>query len=116
MLVLSTRIVLDCFYLLIFYSEKFSTDVRRLPYAVNVNLNLSNVFWIALIIVEDNKDRRILHVVHARIVQITLGIDIVFWWRSRVTTCAGGVRTNQYPGQKHVAMMMLTWFCVIFAI
>ena len=42
MLVLSTRIVLDCFYLLIFYSEKFSTDVRRLPYAVNVNLNLSS--------------------------------------------------------------------------
>ena len=42
--VLSTRIVLDCFYLLIFYSEKFSTDVCRLPYAVvNVNLNLSNV-------------------------------------------------------------------------
>ena len=41
--VLSTRIVLDCFYLLIFYSEKFSTDVCRLPYAVNVNLNLSNM-------------------------------------------------------------------------
>ena len=41
MLVLSTRIVLDCFYLLILYSEKFSTDVCRLPYAVNVNLNLS---------------------------------------------------------------------------
>ena len=41
MLVLSTRIVLDLFYLLIFYSEKFSTDVCRLPYAVNVNLNLS---------------------------------------------------------------------------
>ena len=40
--VLSTRIVLDCFYLLIFYSEKFSTDVCRLQYAVNVNLNLSN--------------------------------------------------------------------------
>ena len=40
--VLSTRIVLDCFYLLIFYSEKFSTDVCCLPYAVNVNLNLSN--------------------------------------------------------------------------
>ena len=39
--VMSTRIVLDCFYLLIFYSEKFSTDVCRLPYAVNVNLNLS---------------------------------------------------------------------------
>ena len=39
--VLSKRIVLDCFYLLIFYSEKFSTDVCRLPYAVNVNLNLS---------------------------------------------------------------------------
>ena len=36
--VLSKRIVLDCFYLLIFYSEKFSTDVCRLPYAVNVNL------------------------------------------------------------------------------
>ena len=42
MLVLSTRIVLDFFYLLIFYSEKFSTDVCRLPYAVNVNLNLLN--------------------------------------------------------------------------
>ena len=39
--VLSKRIVLDCFYLLIFYSEKFSTDVCRFPYAVNVNLNLS---------------------------------------------------------------------------
>ena len=43
--VLSTRIVLDCFYLLIFYSEKFSTDVCRLPYAVNVNLNLS-IDWL----------------------------------------------------------------------
>ena len=42
MLVLSTTIVLDLFYLLIFYSEKFSTDVCRLPYAVNVNFNLSN--------------------------------------------------------------------------
>ena len=41
---LSIRIALDCFYLLIFYSEKFSTDVCLLPYAVNVNLNLSNVF------------------------------------------------------------------------
>ena len=40
---LSIRIALDCFYLLIFYSEKFSTDVCRLPYAVNVNLNLSNI-------------------------------------------------------------------------
>ena len=36
--VLSKRIVLDCFYLLIFYFEKFSTDVCRLPCAVNVNL------------------------------------------------------------------------------
>ena len=41
---LSIRIALDCFYLLIFYSEKFSTDVCCLPYAVNVNLNLSNIF------------------------------------------------------------------------
>ena len=41
--VLSTRIVLDCFHLLIFYSEKFSTNVCRLPYVVNVNLNLSIV-------------------------------------------------------------------------
>ena len=39
--VLSKGIVLDCFYLLIFYFEKFSTDVCRLPCAVNVNLNLS---------------------------------------------------------------------------
>ena len=36
--VLTIGIVPDCFYLLIFYSEKF----WRLPFAVNVNLNLSN--------------------------------------------------------------------------
>ena len=41
--VLSKRIVLDCFYLLIFYFEKFSINVCRLPCAVNVNLNLSNL-------------------------------------------------------------------------
>ena len=40
--VLTIGIVRDCFYLLIFYSEKFSTWVWRLPFAVNVNLNLSN--------------------------------------------------------------------------
>ena len=49
--VLSTRIVLDCFYPLIFYSEKFSTDVCRLPYAVNVNLNLSNV-WLCIFLLK----------------------------------------------------------------
>ena len=48
---LSIRIALDCFYLLIFYSEKFSTDVCRLPYAVNVNLNLS-IFAISTPIVK----------------------------------------------------------------
>ena len=42
--VLSVKIVLDCFCLLIFYPEKNSTDVCRLPYAVNVNLILFNVF------------------------------------------------------------------------
>ena len=40
--VLSIIIVLNCFYLLIFYFEKFSTHVCRSPYAANVNLNLSN--------------------------------------------------------------------------
>ena len=45
MLVLSKRIVLGCFYLLIFYFDKFSTDVCRLPYAVNVNLNLSIICY-----------------------------------------------------------------------
>ena len=40
--VLSVRIVLDCFFLLIFYSEKFSTHVCRLRYTANENLNLSN--------------------------------------------------------------------------
>ena len=39
--VLSVKIVLDCFCLLIFYPEKNSTDVCRLPYAVNVNLIFS---------------------------------------------------------------------------
>ena len=42
--VLPISIVLDCFYLLIFHSEKFSTDVCCLPFAVNVNLNLSALF------------------------------------------------------------------------
>ena len=44
--VLTIGIVRDCFYLLIFYSEKFSTWVWRLPFAVKVNLNLStNIFY-----------------------------------------------------------------------
>ena len=46
--VLSKRIVLDCFYLLIFYFEKFSTDVCRLPCAVNVSLNLSTMLIVSL--------------------------------------------------------------------
>ena len=41
--VLSIRIVLDSFYLLIFYAEKFLTWIWRLLFAVNVNLNLSTV-------------------------------------------------------------------------
>ena len=43
MSVLTIGIVRDCFYLLIFYSEKFSTWVWRLPVVVNLNLNLSNL-------------------------------------------------------------------------
>ena len=39
--VLSIRIVLDCFYLLIFYWVKFSTHACRLPYAANENFNFS---------------------------------------------------------------------------
>ena len=38
---LSTRIVLSCFYLLIFYFEKFSTWLWRLPFAVYVKPNLT---------------------------------------------------------------------------
>ena len=41
---LSIRVVLDSFCRLIFYSEKFSTWMWRLPFAVNVHLNLSNIF------------------------------------------------------------------------
>ena len=44
--VLTTGIVRDCFYLFIFYSEKFSTRVWRLPFAVNVNLNLSILLFL----------------------------------------------------------------------
>ena len=40
---LSIRIVLSCFYLLIFYFEKFSTWIWRLPFAVYVMLKLSFV-------------------------------------------------------------------------
>ena len=41
--VLYIRIVLDSFYLLIFYFEKFSTWIWRFPFALNVTLNLSNI-------------------------------------------------------------------------
>ena len=41
MLVLSMKIVVDCFYLLIVYSKKFSTWVCRSPFVINVTLNLS---------------------------------------------------------------------------
>ena len=41
--VLSIRIVLDNFYLLIFYFEEFSTWIWRLPFAANVTLNLPNL-------------------------------------------------------------------------
>ena len=41
LLVLTTGTIGDCFYLLIFYSEKFSTWDWRLLFAVNTNLNLS---------------------------------------------------------------------------
>ena len=40
--VLYLRIVLDSFYLLVFCSEKFSTWISLLPFAVNANLNLAN--------------------------------------------------------------------------
>ena len=43
MLVLTIGIVRNCFYLLIFYSEKFWAWVWRLPFAVNENLSLSNI-------------------------------------------------------------------------
>ena len=42
--VLYIRIVLDTFYLPIFYSEKFSTWIWLLTFGVNVNLNLSILF------------------------------------------------------------------------
>ena len=37
--ILSIRIVWSCFYLLVLYFEKFSTWIRRLPFAVYVKLN-----------------------------------------------------------------------------
>ena len=40
---LSIRIVVNCFYLLIFYFEKFSTWIWRLPFAVYVKLKLSSI-------------------------------------------------------------------------
>ena len=55
--VLSLRIVLDCFYVLIFYFEKFSTHVCRLPYAANVNLNLS-IFLRELMFADRWKNRK----------------------------------------------------------
>ena len=41
-LALSKGIVLDSFYRLIFYSEKFSISIWRLSFVVNVTLNLCN--------------------------------------------------------------------------
>ena len=48
MSVLTIGIIRDCFYLVIFYSEKFSTWDWRLPFAVNVNHNLSVYFVFTL--------------------------------------------------------------------
>ena len=48
--VLSIRIVLDSFYLLIFCCEKYSTWTTRLQFAVNVTCNLSKAYpkgWVA---------------------------------------------------------------------
>ena len=54
MTVLTIGIVGDCFYLLNFYSEKFSTWVWRVPFAVNVHLHLStddvSQHWVLLLI------------------------------------------------------------------
>ena len=44
--VLTIGIVQDCFYVFIFSTEKFSTLVWRLPFAVNVNLNLSILLFL----------------------------------------------------------------------
>ena len=51
--VLSIRIVLDSFYLFIFYSEKFSNWFWRFLFAVNVNLNLSVIIIIVVVVVLD---------------------------------------------------------------
>ena len=54
--VLTIGIVRHCFYLLNFYSEKFSTWVWRLPFAVKVNLNLpTNIFYRSSTQMEKNK-------------------------------------------------------------
>ena len=45
---LSTRILLSSFYLLIFYFEKFSNWICCLPFAVYVELKLSNVHAVLL--------------------------------------------------------------------
>ena len=42
LLFITARVVLNSFYLLIYYSEKFSTWIWRYPFVVNVTLNLSN--------------------------------------------------------------------------
>ena len=50
-----TWIVLDSFYLLIFYSEKFSTWIWRLPFGIEVNLNLpSSTKWVATLYVRES--------------------------------------------------------------
>ena len=46
---LSIRIVLSCFYLLIFYFEKFSTWIWRLPFAVYVKLYYFSMFNLSII-------------------------------------------------------------------
>ena len=51
--------VVDCFYLVIYYFEKFSTRVWRLPFAINITLNLSintnkQRFIIIIIIFREN--------------------------------------------------------------
>ena len=52
---LTKRIVLSCFYLLIFYFAKFSTWIQRLPYTWSLN-SLIIVFWTSGTLRSENGD------------------------------------------------------------
>ena len=84
-----TWIVLDSFYLLVFYSEKFSTWIWRLPFGIEVNLNLpGSTKWVATLYVRESFKNCeptliLLNVLH----RLSCGSRSYYCWPTFVGSC-----------------------------